>query len=122
MNMPINLVTGRRNHKSWIEMTEKNFMQNGIGTFFQEKFFTPKGTKSALNKAIVVKDQLKKYQTVNFYEDDVETAVFLAWIFEERIKVHLIYHSINKPLYAKLQIRDFPNIELLNVTEKYAKS
>lgn len=118
-SIPLFIATGRRNHTEWAEMTNESLDMNKID-FFPEKFFTPSEMKSAVNKAIVIKDKLKKYGRIEFYEDDVETAVFLALTFGDDVKINLIYHKLNIPLYNKLQIKTLPNIKLYDITkDKY---
>lgn len=113
---PPGIVTGRRNHTEWINTTSENFGANKLGEYFNEKYFTPHGMKSALRKAIVIKDKLRSHTKVKFYEDDVETAVFLALTFGDELEIVVIYHALNIPLYDKLQIKYLKNIKLLDVT------
>lgn len=113
--IPNIIATGRAKHEEWIEMTIESLKRNGIADFFEGKFFTPAGMDSALSKAVVIKHLLLAYENVTFYEDDVETAIFVAKIFGEKVRIRLVRHKMNEYLYRKLNVSEYTNIELFDL-------
>lgn len=108
--------TGRSNKRAWVDMSYRTLEQGGVAHLFEDVFFTPEGTPTAVSKAAGIRDLLVQYDEVNHVEDDPRTAVFLAGLFPE-VTVYLVQYGTTGLLYSHAEVSSFPNIRRVGVVD-----
>lgn len=99
--------TGRPNKLTWADVTMETLDRAGILNFFKEIFYKPPGVSSTISKAHALHLLSKKYNTIEFNDDEISTAHFIASIFPE-IGVNLVQ---KKPLRTNLE--KLPNLKII---------
>lgn len=110
--------TGRPNKTAWVDMTERTLHKGGILTQFEDIFYTPHGMKTAVSKAVALKELAARYRKVAHYDDDPKTAVYLATLFPD-VQIYLIQSGVTGLLYSREEIARVPNIHRIAAIENY---
>jgi len=106
--------TGRPNKGAWVDMTHESLDRQGIGTYFRDIAFTPKGIKTAVSKAHRLWELSQQYEQVVMDEDDPRTVRFLATVLPD-VQINYIQYGTSGLLVSRRELEAFPNVRRVAV-------